>query len=43
MLAPSALVMGASEAGRMSPQELARVRAGRSALLRLRGVTPLRV
>jgi hypothetical protein len=45
MLAPSALVMGmgAAETGRMSPQELARVRAGRAALLQQRGVTPMRV
>ncbi len=43
MLAPSAMVMAARGPGRMSAQELARVRAGRAALLRQRGVMPQRV
>ncbi len=42
MLAPSALVMGAAESAHMSAAELARVRVGRAALLRQRGVTPQR-
>jgi len=42
MLAPSAMVMGALESGRMSVQELAQVRAGRVALLRQWGVMPQR-
>ncbi len=37
MLAPSALVMGAAGSAHMSAAELARVRAGRTALLQQRG------
>jgi len=43
MLAPSAMVMGAAGSGRMNAAELARVRAGRAALLQQRGVTPQRM
>jgi hypothetical protein len=42
MLVPSAMVMREMGSAHMSAQELARVRAGRAALLRQRGVIPQR-
>jgi hypothetical protein len=43
MLAPSALVRGERGSAHMSAAELARVRAGRAALLQQRGVMPQRM